>query len=48
MGGVIDWQALPVLIEMYGIEDVETLLRQLITIRNHQTDALHKNMQRDR
>lgn len=32
MGG-IDWDALPVVAEMLGIEDVETLILQLIEIR---------------
>jgi hypothetical protein len=32
MGG-IDWAALPVVAEMLGIEDVETLILQLIEIR---------------
>jgi hypothetical protein len=33
MGGEIDWQALPVVVEMLGITDVETFLNQLIEIR---------------
>lgn len=37
MGG-IDWAALPVICEMLGIEDVETLIVQLVAIRDHQDD----------
>jgi hypothetical protein len=32
MGG-IDWNALPVVAEMLGVEDVETLILNLIQIR---------------
>lgn len=34
MGG-IDWAALPIVVEMLGIEDVDRLVRQLATIREH-------------
>lgn len=34
MGG-IDWAALPIVVEMLGIEDVDRLVRQLVTIREH-------------
>lgn len=33
MGGLIDWAALPVVAEMYGITDVDSLVRDLVTIR---------------
>lgn len=32
MGG-LDWQALPIVVEMLGVTDVERLVRQLVTIR---------------
>lgn len=35
MGG-IDWQALPVIAEIYGIEDIETFIAQLVAIRDWQ------------
>lgn len=35
MGG-IDWSALPLVAEMLGIDDVETLIVQLIAIRDFQ------------
>ena len=34
MGG-IDWNALPILIDVYGIEDVDTFIDELIAIRDH-------------
>jgi hypothetical protein len=33
MGGEIDWAALPVIAEMFGIDDVEELIVQLVEIR---------------
>jgi len=33
MGG-IDWVALPIVCEMYGITDIERFILQLITIRD--------------
>lgn len=35
MGGAIDWQALPILIELRGVpdDDLESLIRELITLR---------------
>ena len=33
MGG-IDWAALPVIAEMLGIDDIETLVLQLVAIRD--------------
>lgn len=38
MGGCIDWTALPIVAEMYGIIDIETLVVQLATIRNWQNE----------
>lgn len=34
MGNAIDWTALPVLVELYGIDDPEPVIRQLLTIRS--------------
>jgi len=35
MGG-LEWQALPVVCSMLGIEDPEFLIRQLVALRDHQ------------
>lgn len=35
MGG-IDWSGLPIVAEVLGIEDIETLVLQLCVIRNRQ------------
>lgn len=37
MGGVIDWTALETLAEMCGIDDIETLIVQLVAIREFKT-----------
>ena len=34
MGG-LEWQALPAIVEMLGIDDVEGLITLLVEIRNH-------------
>lgn len=34
MGGVIDWAALPLLCEIYGVEDVEMFISQLALLRD--------------
>ncbi len=31
----IDWDALPLLCELYGVEDLELLIAQLVAIREH-------------
>jgi hypothetical protein len=36
IGGVIDWQGLPVVAELFGITDIEQLIFDLITIRENQ------------
>lgn len=38
MGGEINWAALPVLLEMFGIADADTerILLQLITLRDRE------------
>jgi hypothetical protein len=36
MGGQIEWSALDVFCEMYGVTDVELLIVQLTAIREHQ------------
>lgn len=35
MDGSIDWSALPVLVNLYGIDDPEILIEQLQAIREH-------------
>jgi len=35
MGG-LDWQALPLVIELLGIEDVDVFVTLLIALRDHQ------------
>lgn len=35
MGG-LNWSALPVVVEMLGVEDVDRLVRQLVVIRDQQ------------
>ena len=37
MGG-IDWAALPVIAEMLGIDDIDTLVLQLVAIRDAQRE----------
>lgn len=37
MGG-LDWAALPIVAEMLGIDDVEKLVVQLVTIRDKDRD----------
>lgn len=34
MGG-LDWQALPIVVDMLGISDPEDLIMQLVTVREH-------------
>jgi hypothetical protein len=34
MGG-LNWAALPVVAEMLGVDDVDRLVRDLVTMRNH-------------
>jgi hypothetical protein len=34
--GGIDWSALPIMVEMHGITDVETLVAELLAIRDFQ------------
>ena len=36
MGGDFQWAALPLLCEIHGIDDLETLITQLIAIRDTQ------------
>lgn len=35
MGGTIDWIAMPVIVEMLGIDDVELLVTRLVTIKEY-------------
>lgn len=39
MGGQIDWAALPVVAELLGADDVETLVADLIVIRDGMREA---------
>lgn len=41
MGG-LDWQALPYVVEMLGIVDVEAYVYQLNALRDHQNKALER------
>lgn len=34
MGG-LDWQALPIVVDMLGISDPEDLIMQLVAVREH-------------
>lgn len=34
MGNAIDWAALPVLVELYGLDDPESLIRLLLVIKS--------------
>ena len=36
MQGKIDWQALPLIFELLGIEDAEMVIKQLMLIRDFQ------------
>lgn len=38
MGGTIDWQALPLIVEMLGIDDVETFVHRLTAVRDWQQE----------
>ena len=35
MGGKLDWTALPLLVELYGIVDVPVFVAELVAIRDH-------------
>jgi len=39
MGGQIDWSALPIVAELIGFADLETLLDQLCALRDRNTDG---------
>lgn len=41
MGGTIDWQALPIIVDLLGVEDVAQLIDDLITLRTHLGAASH-------
>lgn len=32
----LDWQALPLLIELHGITDIDTFIAEMVAIRNFQ------------
>lgn len=35
MGGQIDWAGLPLVADLLGVDDLEMLITQLLTIRDH-------------
>lgn len=37
MGGQIEWAALPVIVEIIGVSDVESMVVDLLRIREHMT-----------
>lgn len=39
MGGQIDWSALPIVAELIGFTDLETMLDQLCELRDRNTDG---------
>ena len=39
MGGQIDWAALPIIVELYGVCDVDLFIAQLDAIREHKRMA---------
>ena len=38
MGG-IDWQALPLFVGLYGVQDVEMLIYRLMVIKTHKPEV---------
>ena len=42
MGG-IDWAALPLVCEMFGVDDPEKLVRQLCAIRDHKAKGAERS-----
>lgn len=38
MGGSLDWAAIPIIAEMFGVIDVESLILQVVAIRTWQTE----------
>lgn len=38
MGGTLDWNALPVVADLFGIDDIEGLINRLATIRDWQAE----------
>jgi len=37
--GGIDWQGLPLAVEMFGIDDVEALIDGLLVVKTHKPDV---------
>ena len=35
MGGQIDWAAMPIMVELYDIQDPEIFIGELVAIREH-------------
>lgn len=38
MGRYLDWAALPVVVEILGVEDVESFIVQLVALRDRKQD----------
>lgn len=39
MGSSIDWAALPIVAELFGIDDLESFIAQLVAIRDWQRNT---------
>ena len=37
--GGIDWQGLPLAVEMFGVDDVEALIEGLLVVKTHKPDV---------
>lgn len=35
MDGQIDWAAIPILAPMFGVDDIEVLVAELVAVRKH-------------
>jgi len=35
MGGVLDWGALPLMVELFGVDELEVFIDQLVAIRDN-------------
>lgn len=42
MQGAIDWAAIPIICDMFGIEDPEQFVYDLVIIRDHMTKEAKK------
>jgi len=48
MGRTLDWQALPFLVELYGVPDVEVFISELVAIREYVTEKQNELARRPR